>query len=143
IPEGLPVTATAALVRAMARMRDRGIIVRRLATAETLGGITVACTDKTGTLTENRMRLEIVSVLERDRPRRIRARDLAGTAPPDGPLGALLVAGLLNSDVDYQRNGHGRLELAGSSTERALVEAAQRAGIDPHAVRARWPRQRL
>src|SRR5262249_60035539 len=60
IPEGLPVTATAALVRAMARMRERGIVVRRLATAETLGGVTVVCTDKTGTLTENDMRLEAV-----------------------------------------------------------------------------------
>ncbi|HEX3760453.1 MAG TPA: HAD-IC family P-type ATPase, partial [Kofleriaceae bacterium] len=64
IPEGLPVAATAALVRAMARMRARGIVVRRLAIAEALGGVTVACVDKTGTLTENRMRLEAVSVLD-------------------------------------------------------------------------------
>ena len=62
IPEGLPVSATAALVRAMAHMRERGIVVRRLATAETLGGVTVACTDKTGTLTENRMRVDVVSI---------------------------------------------------------------------------------
>src|SRR5690348_3888614 len=59
IPEGLPVTATAALVHAMARMRSHGIVVRRLGTAEALGGVTVACADKTGTLTENRMRLEL------------------------------------------------------------------------------------
>ncbi len=145
IPEGLPVTATAALVSAMAHMRDRGIIVRRLATAETLGAVTVACTDKTGTLTESRMRLEIASVLERGRPRHIAAEQLcaSSSAPIAGPLGALLVAGVLNSDLEYQANGSGRLELAGSSTERALVEAAQRAGLDPRSLRARWPRRRL
>jgi Ca2+-transporting ATPase len=145
IPEGLPVTATAALVRAMRQMRDRGIIVRRLSTAETLGGVTVACTDKTGTLTENRMRLEIISVLDGDRPRRIQADQLprsSGT-PVDGPIGALLVAGVLNSDIEYQANGEGKLELAGSPTERALVEAAQRSGLDPRVLRDRWPRRRL
>ena len=144
IPEGLPVTATAALVRAMARMRERGIVVRRLATAEALGGITVACTDKTGTLTENRMRLETVSVLVDGAHRRYAGRELAGAfGMPVGPLPAMLAACVLNSDLDYQQNGRGRLELAGSSTERALVEAAQRAGIDPQHVRARWPRVRL
>jgi Ca2+-transporting ATPase len=144
IPEGLPVSTTAALVRAMARMREHGVVVRRLATAETLGGITVACADKTGTLTENRMRVEVVSVLDGERPRRIAARALA--SPPGtavyGPLGALVVAAVLNSDIDYQRNGHG-LELTGSSTERALVELATQAGLDPIAVRQRWPRCNL
>jgi Ca2+-transporting ATPase len=145
IPEGLPVAATAALVRAMARMRARGIVVRRLATAEALGGVTVACVDKTGTLTENRMRLEIVSVLDGGRPRRIATDELH--APPGtplyGPLAALLIAGVLNSDVEYQSSGNGHLQVAGSSTERALIEAAQRAGIDPRAVRRMWPRRRL
>jgi Ca2+-transporting ATPase len=144
IPEGLPVTATAALVRAISHMRARGIVVRRLATAETLGGVTVACTDKTGTLTENRMRVEVVSMLDGARPRRIAGDALA--APPGtplyGPLGALIVAGVLNSDLEYQRNGH-RLELAGSSTERALVQLAERAGLEPIAVRQNWPRRRL
>jgi Ca2+-transporting ATPase len=141
IPEGLPVTATAALVRAMARMRERGIVVRRLATAEVLGGVTALCTDKTGTLTENRMRLDTISILAGGEPRRIAASELRG--PGYGPIAALLVAGVLNSDVDMLANGNGSLELAGSSTERALVEAAQRAGIDPRQAAASWPRQRL
>jgi Ca2+-transporting ATPase len=145
IPEGLPVAATAALVRAMARMRARGIVVRRLATAEALGGVTVACVDKTGTLTENRMQLEVVSVLDGGQPRRVASDELhapSGT-PLYGPLAALLIAGVLNSDVEYQSSGNGHLQLAGSSTERALIEAAQRAGIDPRAVRRMWPRRRL
>ncbi|MCW5803910.1 MAG: HAD-IC family P-type ATPase, partial [Deltaproteobacteria bacterium] len=143
IPEGLPVTATTSLVRAMARMRRRGIVVRRLATAETLGGITVACTDKTGTLTENRMRLEVVTLLdERGTSHRVTAAQLASPQLPLGPAGAMFAAVVLNSDLDYQRNGD-KLELSGSSTERALVEAARRVGIDPIALRARWPRRRL
>jgi len=144
IPEGLPVTATAALVRAMAHMRTRGIVVRRLATAETLGGVTVACTDKTGTLTENRMRVEVVSMLDGTRARRIAGHALAATPgrAAYGPLGALIVAGVLNSDLEYQRNGH-RLEFAGSSTERALVQLAERAGLEPIALRQLWPRRRL
>ncbi|HEX3763620.1 MAG TPA: HAD-IC family P-type ATPase, partial [Kofleriaceae bacterium] len=68
-------------------------------------------------------------------------------APPGTPLygslAALLMAGVLNSDVEYQASGNGHLQLAGSSTERALIEAAQRAGIDPRALRRMWPRRRL
>ncbi|HTR51418.1 MAG TPA: cation-transporting P-type ATPase [Kofleriaceae bacterium] len=146
IPEGLPVTATSALVRAMARMRERGIVVRRLATAEALGAITVACTDKTGTLTENRMRLERVSLLDGDSPRTIDAGELHAPGPDSldpravfGPIAALLAAGVLNSDIEYLASG----ELAGSSTERALVEAAQRVGLDPRVLRETWPRRRL
>jgi Ca2+-transporting ATPase len=137
IPEGLPVTSNAALVRAMSRMRDRGIVVRRLATTETLGGITVACADKTGTLTENEMRLEVVWI----DGRRISASDISPHA--SGPVAALLGAVVLNSDIDYQRDGDGALHLVGSSTERALVQAAQNAGIAPETLRARFPRRRL
>jgi Ca2+-transporting ATPase len=144
IPEGLPVTATAALVRAMARMRDRGMVVRRLATAETLGAVTVACVDKTGTLTENRMRLEVIALDDGPGYRRIAgsALRLPVGAAPAGPVGALLTACVLNSDLDYHHNGP-VLELIGSATERALVEAARQVGVDPIAVRARWPRRRL
>ncbi len=139
IPEGLPVSATAALVRAMAHLRERGIVVRRLATAETLGGVTVACTDKTGTLTENRMRVDAVSIADEHHLRRIAPGELAACAGGCGPLGALIAVGVLNSDVDYLHDG----EVAGSSTERALVELAERAGFDPLAIRRTWPRRRL
>ncbi|NVB82482.1 MAG: cation-transporting P-type ATPase [Kofleriaceae bacterium] len=137
IPEGLPVTSNAALVRAMSRMRERGIVVRRLATTETLGGITVACADKTGTLTENEMRLEYVWI----DGRRISAADIPAQA--SGPVSALLGAVVLNSDLDYQRDRDGALHLVGSSTERALVQAAQNAGIAPETLRTRFPRHRL
>ena len=141
IPEGLPVTSNAALVRAMSRMRERGIIVRRLGTAEALGGVTVACADKTGTLTENRMRLEVMWI----DGHRIAASDIARstTCSPDGPIGALLAAAVLNSDLDYHQDNGGALHLAGSATERALARAAEVAGFDLGALRARFGRLRL
>ncbi len=140
IPEGLPLVATAALVRAMRRLRERGIVVRRLASAETLGGVDVICTDKTGTLTENDMRLLTLHVGERSLSAAALRADPARELRD--PVTLALVAGVLNSDVDLVTDGNG-LEVAGSSTERALVRAASSAGLDPVALRARYPRRLL
>jgi Ca2+-transporting ATPase len=140
IPEGLPVVATAALVQSMRRMRQNDMVVRRLVSAETLGGVTVVCADKTGTLTRNEMALEVV--------------DLGGgpldpaaicAAPEklfeDGPTLALAAAAL-NSDVDVADGPQGQ-SIAGSSTERALVSAATAAGLDRAALRRDYPRRIL
>lgn len=58
VPEGLPIVATIALARGMWRMARHKAVINRLSSVETLGATTVICTDKTGTLTENRMRLK-------------------------------------------------------------------------------------
>src|SRR5699024_6310909 len=60
IPEGLPIVASIALGRGMLRLADHNVIVKRLAAVETLGETTVIFTDKTGTLTENRLTLQRV-----------------------------------------------------------------------------------
>ncbi len=140
IPEGLPVVATAALVRSMGRMRKEGMIVRRVAAAETLGGVTVVCADKTGTLTMNEMRLEVLDL----RDHQVSAAHV--TADGHDPLGnsasRLLTAAVLNSDVDIQTNGH-RSEISGSATEKALLTAAGAAGLQIAALRSQFPRRLL
>lgn len=62
IPEGFPAVGTTALALVSQKLFKQGIVIRRLAAAETLGAVSVACADKTGTLTENRMRVAEVYV---------------------------------------------------------------------------------
>jgi len=140
IPEGLPLISTATLVRSMGRLRGEGVVVRRISSAETLGGVTVVCADKTGTLTRNQMKLELVDLPGRTVP----AAELRAAAgdPLDDPQTLALAAAVLNSEVDVRRH-HGTVTLLGSSTERALVEAALAAGLDVTALRRAFPRRML
>ena len=140
IPEGLPVVSTAALVHSMQRMRERGMVLRRLVTAETLGAVTVVCADKTGTLTRNEMRVELLDLSSGSiAPEAIRAEP--GRIFEHGPTLALAAA-VLNSDVEAQEGGNGT-QIVGSSTERALIAAAEAAGLRRGELRERFPRLSL
>ena len=62
VPEGLPIVATVALARGMWRMAKQNALINRLSAVETLGSTSIVCTDKTGTLTQNRMTVSRVVV---------------------------------------------------------------------------------
>jgi Ca2+-transporting ATPase len=139
IPEGLPVTVTASLVRAVRRMRREGMFVRRMSAVETLGGVTVVCADKTGTLTANEMRLE---TLDRD-GRQVAVRPLVHGEDPFADPGRLALSiAVLNSDVDVH-GANGNTRVVGSSTERAFVTAAEANGMTVTWLRERFPRRAL
>ncbi|HVL88421.1 MAG TPA: cation-transporting P-type ATPase [Candidatus Thermoplasmatota archaeon] len=147
IPEGLPAILTITLAIGVERMAKQSAIVRRLPAVETLGSVTVICSDKTGTLTRNEMTVQTVAVAGRTlevtgggyAPRGgFRAGGSELPAPP-AALVELARAGLLCNDAALHAEGDGwRLE--GDPTEGALVTLAMKAGLEPESERKRHPR---
>ena len=139
VPEGLPAVVTIALALGAQRMLKRRALIRRLPAVETLGSVTVICSDKTGTLTENRMTVTILDVAERtvnlvEQLRKsgpLLSPDDAPLAAPDATLSLLLTSVALCNDAtlepDQERaDGY---QAIGDPTEGALVVAAARMGL--------------
>jgi calcium-translocating P-type ATPase len=126
VPEGLLPTLTLALAVGVARLARRGALVKRLSAVETLGSTAVICTDKTGTLTENRMRAVSIWTplgevdLERDS-----AAEAAAANPVLGFLGRTAAA-CSTAELDPERTGKSR----GEATEVGMLEAARSLGVD-------------
>lgn len=124
IPEGLPIVATIALARGMWRMAKRNALITRLSAVETLGATSVILTDKTGTLTENRMTVTTVLLADADIA-------LAASLEPSSAtlLDELLATAALCNNAVLQKADTSGDNGVGDPTEVALLEAASRRGI--------------
>ncbi|MGG7056478.1 cation-transporting P-type ATPase [Nitrosomonas sp. ANs5] len=148
IPEGLPAIMTITLAIGVQRMAGRHAIIRRLPAVETLGSVTVICSDKTGTLTRNEMTVQNVMCGEQQfsvtgvgyAPHGDFLLDDAETDPDQhGDLIELARAGLLCNDARL-RHKQDVWELEGDPTEGALITLALKARLDPASEQETCPR---
>lgn len=144
VPEGLPTVVTIALALGAQRMLKRNALVRKLMAVETLGSINIICSDKTGTITENKMRVTVIELAgikldfgKEDEPD---PEDI-----PEDDLGAMeimLVGGSLCNDAEIQipKDGKQEVDIIGDPTEGALLFAAEKIGIKKEDCEIAMPR---
>ena len=144
VPEGLPAIITVSLSLGAARMVKRNALIRKLPSVETLGSVTVICSDKTGTLTKNEMtatRLALPGIDDVDvsgigyTPEGdFKVGEQSLDPKTDPQVGRFLKAMALDTDAYLERDETGRFNVVGDTTEGALLVAAQKIG---------WTRQQL
>jgi len=151
IPEGLPIVATIALARGMWRMAKKNALISRLSAVETLGATSVILTDKTGTLTENRMSVTAVRIADTDieitaasdgHPAGIfeQGKDIGATSA--ALLDELLSMASLCSNASIDADVDGESHAVGDPTEIALLHAAESRNIKRQALLKQHPELR-
>lgn len=152
VPEGLPAVVTITLALGAQRMLRRSALIRKLPAVETLGSVTVICSDKTGTLTVNRMTVTVIDVAGH-------YLELAGTGESHDPtlhafethpnlfdgrpsaIAFTLMTGALCNDASLAPDSQtGRYSFLGDPTEGALLVAAEQAGLKTAELNQIFPR---
>lgn len=135
IPEGLPIVATIALARGMLRLSRRKVIIKKLEAVQTLGATNIICTDKTGTLTENKMNVhalvfggqEVLKVRDKN-------NDFIQSLRDRHEFDQLVMTGVLCNDVLLNAE-----KRHGDEIDMALIEFAEFAGYDPVSIQKNNP----
>jgi Ca2+-transporting ATPase len=136
VPEGLPAVTTLILALGVLRMARERAIVRRLPAVETLGSTTVICTDKTGTLTENRMTVREYRLADG----RIVEADEHASHEKDALLASAVRVSVLCNEASFQADESGDARALGDPTETALLVMADAMILDVSHERALYPK---
>lgn len=138
VPEGLPAVVTIALALGAQRMVKRQALIRKLPAVETLGSVTAICSDKTGTLTENRMTVTVLDIAgtrmdlttQMEHSGATLSKEAAPIVEPDQDIALLLAGGALANDATLQADDDSQgYHTIGDPTEGALVVASARLGL--------------
>ncbi len=147
VPEGLPAVVTITLALGAQRMLEREALIRKLPAVETLGSVTVICSDKTGTLTENRMTVVVLDVAEHalDMTEEVKRGGSVRTtrglgAPVQSSLSLAAIGAALCNDAKLVDTGDDRFHTLGDPTEGALVVAAAKMGYWKSSLDLSFPR---
>lgn len=151
IPEGLPAILTITLAIGVQRMANRKAVVRRMPVIETLGSVSIICTDKTGTLTRNEMMVAALVLDHQVYPVSGEGYALGGeigaaatsaglASPPPDLLADLAQAALLCNDARLDTR-QDPIAVVGDPMEGALLVLAAKAGLDLTQHAAQWPRR--
>ncbi len=151
VPEGLPAIITISLSLGASRMVKRNALIRRLPAVETLGSVTMICSDKTGTLTKNEMTTTLLALPGHDD---VRVTGIGYTpegdfVTPEGEeidpssddsVERVLKAMALSTDAYLEPNENGSYDVVGDTTEGALLVAAQKVGWTRELLEEAMPR---
>ncbi len=139
IPEGLPAIVTIMLSIGVQKMARKNAVIRKLPAVETLGSATVICSDKTGTLTQNKMTVTELSSYK--------GKERSDSDFAERLLKYSCLCNNSNLEVDYKRSGFirkskakGSISISGDPTENALVMAAFNLGISKNDLEKTYPR---
>ncbi len=133
IPEGLPAIVTIVLSLGVARMAKKNAIIKKLSAVETLGNASVICSDKTGTLTQNKMTLTDAYALENNSNEKIGENNSEA-------IKKLLTYGTLCSDASLIIENNEIVQEIGDPTEIAIIRGAYTNNIDQEGLDKKYPR---